>query len=1113
VIVSVTVLGSSDGTAPSVIGKRIADYLEGGRAMVAVDAALGEAPASSSGAAAYYADSAELRPGQWALGRSGNVDVRELATILSGIDPISGEPLIAATGSAGRARKQRGEPLAAVDLDQSWYSVREAAAVLGVSARYVRKFVRDLVLRDGDDESGISVDRQGRWQLSREALLRIDGERTPPTVVAGYDLTFSPAKSVSVLWAGGDEITRTAVLDALDESVAAGLRYLERHALAVRVRGQSELAAGLIAADYLHTTSRALEPQLHHHVVVANVGVGSDGIARALDSRTIFRHAKTASFLAAAELRYQLTTRLGVSWGAVQNGIAEIEGIPAAAIKEMSSRSRDVEAAVAALGVTSARARQVAAWSTRAAKDRAVDPEALFAAWDERLAAAGYDQERREAVIGRVEGPESFSSEKRERLFAELLRIDGLTDHEAVFDRRLVVQRLADLVGDRLGADAIDVLADELLERPELVKLATMPIASVIQRDDGQADPAPREQLYSTEAMLTLEGRVLAAYERGRRVDVGAVAPEVVAEVLADERFVKLSGEQRAFVASLTGSGMRIQAGVGAAGSGKTTALEAAVAVWAAAGCMVLGAAVGGTQAVILSEETGVEARTVASVIARYLDHGDVSIVDDRTVILVDEASLISTRDFAALAKIAEERGALLRVVGDAAQHSSVNAGGVFRHLTENHASEVPSLTHLYRQRGSEMEQVRLANAEYREGMITKALERLAADGRIAEASSAAEAYDLLACGWYAERQRRITEPERRRSAMTAEHHAERRELNDRARELLRADGTLFGPELRVGELCFQAGEEVVARVPDRALRAAGAARDAYVRNGSFGRVAEVRANSLVVEFERWGRIEVPHSYLCEQLTSGAIGGLQHAYALTTHAAQGETFAVATPLLTDASSREGVYVGVTRGQFELSAVMIRERDVRGPLTDDDLPVLRDETATLVALERRLLTDEPDHLASELHRLDRVVGRDDAPVKNGALAAASSNPSTWSDAALLESAQRVDRLFRTANADLARLEADRARRQLSAAASGEFKGSNAARSASHRIDVVADQVETLALQRIELAAELERRALHPEKQTQLAGDSSLPSGQDLLSATAVGVAMAEPTIAR
>ena len=89
------------------------------------------------------------------------------------------------------------------------------------------------------------------------------------------------------------------------------------------------------------------------------------------------------------------------------------------------------------------------------------------------------------------------------------------------------------------------------------------------------------------------------------------------------------------------------------------------------------------------------------------------------------------------------------------------------------------------------MAEVRLANAEYREGKITEALERLRRDGRITEAESADEAYDLLTCAWYAERQKRVAEPERRWSAMTAEHHFERRELNVRARALLADDGTL----------------------------------------------------------------------------------------------------------------------------------------------------------------------------------------------------------------------------------------------------------------------------------------------------------------------------------
>jgi conjugative relaxase-like TrwC/TraI family protein len=969
-ILSVTVLGSNDATPPSVIGQRIVEYLEGGRAVAGGrrPGSIVELPSPEGGTVAYYADSAGVRPGRWVLGRSGEVDPAELASLLGGRDPTTGEPLISARGSSGRAERSRRLALVPTRLDQEWYSTREAASVLGITPSYLRRLLRARVRASDDDADGIKIDSSGAWQINKDAVVRISEHRQPPKVVAGYDLTFSVPKSVSVLWAGADDATRAAALEALDEAVAGGLRYLERHAFKVSVRKRPLPASGIVAADYLHTTSRALEPQLHHHVVVANYGLGPDGVARALDARFVFHHAKTASFLAAAELRYQLTARLGVTWTEVENGIAEIAGVPAAALEEMSSRAREIAETTGALGVSSARARQVAAWDTRAAKEHGVDLDALFASWDERLTVAGYGPEARANVLERVDGPGILTVEEKARRFRELVRSDGLTQNEAVFERRHVIQRLSELAGDRLSADAIDALAEELIAHPELVELRATRERSaqgVIRRDDGRVVKLPGERIFTTMSMLALERRALAAYERGREAGAGIVPAECTQQVLGTERFARLSAEQRRFVESLTSSGMRIQVGVGAAGSGKTTALEAAVACWQAGGYRVLGAAVGGTQAIVLSEETGVEGRTVASVLARYFDRGDFASIDARTVLLVDEASLVSTRDFVALAKATEETGAILRLVGDPAQHSAVAAGGIFRYLTEHHPDETPALSHLYRQQGEEMAEVRLANAEYREGKVTEALERLRRDGRITEAESADEAYDLLTCAWYGERQKRVTEPERRWSAMTAEHHFERRELNVRARVLLAGDGTLSGPELRAAELSFRSGDEVIARITDRTLRAEGAARDAYVRNGSFGTVVEVHEHGLVVDFERWGRVAVPLSYLERKVSAVIVGGLQHAYALTSHAAQGKTFAVAAPLVTDASSPEGVYVGITRGQFDLQAVAIRRRDLARPLTDDALPVLREEMSALLATERRLRANGPELLASEL----------------------------------------------------------------------------------------------------------------------------------------------------
>src|SRR5665213_1014881 len=117
-IVSVTVLGSNGDVSPQEVGKRIAEYLEGGRTRSAGGRKPGtvvDLPGATDGPAAYYADSAGLRPGRWTLGRSGEVDVRELATLLAGMDPVSGRPLIAATGSSGRALRQRGESVTHAD--------------------------------------------------------------------------------------------------------------------------------------------------------------------------------------------------------------------------------------------------------------------------------------------------------------------------------------------------------------------------------------------------------------------------------------------------------------------------------------------------------------------------------------------------------------------------------------------------------------------------------------------------------------------------------------------------------------------------------------------------------------------------------------------------------------------------------------------------------------------------------------------------------------------------------------------------------------------------------------------------------------------------------------
>ena len=135
----------------------------------------------------------------------------------------------------------------------------------------------------------------GEHPATGEPLGRVLKARVP-----GFDLTFSAPKSVSVLFGIGDDELRATLRDAHDQAVLDALGYMERTAAVTR-RGPGGVHAiagnGFVAAAFRHRTSRAGDPQLHTHVLVANLTLGVDGQWSTLDGRRIYAHAKTAGYL------------------------------------------------------------------------------------------------------------------------------------------------------------------------------------------------------------------------------------------------------------------------------------------------------------------------------------------------------------------------------------------------------------------------------------------------------------------------------------------------------------------------------------------------------------------------------------------------------------------------------------------------------------------------------------------------------------------------------------------------------------------------------------------------------------------------------------------------
>ncbi len=192
--------------------------------------------------------------------------------------------------------------------------------------------------------------------------------------VAGFDLVFSCPKSVSLLHAlTDDEGVRRTISEAHEAAWRAAIGYLEREACVVR-RGRGgairEHGGGFVAAAFRHRTSRAQDPHLHTHVIVANLAQGADGRWRALDGEAILRtYRLAAGYLYEAHLRAELSRALGVRWREPVKGMAEIEGVPEEAIRAFSTRRQSLVEHMEAMGTSGFAAARVAALATRERKE------------------------------------------------------------------------------------------------------------------------------------------------------------------------------------------------------------------------------------------------------------------------------------------------------------------------------------------------------------------------------------------------------------------------------------------------------------------------------------------------------------------------------------------------------------------------------------------------------------------------------------------------------------------------------------------------------------------------------------------------------------------------
>jgi conjugative relaxase-like TrwC/TraI family protein len=735
--------------------------------------------------------------------------------------------------------------------------------------------------------------------------LRPDGTEKRIEPVLGFDVRFSAPKSVSIVYALGDETTRERVIAIVNDAVRQGLAHMEHEACFVQ-RGKGgeriERGQGFIGMAFRHRMSRAGDPALHIHVVVSNLTRAvSDGkwlsIASPQGRNPLWFHAKSAGVVFQAALRAGFVREFGVDFEAVKNGYADIAGFERDVIDALSTRSKEIAGWLEQHGLDSPEAAQVAAYRTREKKDYGVDEDERREEWITTAEPFGVSPESVAELVasGSPRAPRQVTEADLDRALAHL---EATQSH---FDRRALLWALCDQLPE--GADL-----------PELVAAVDVVLASdrIVCLHES-SDPIV-DDTYTTPRIKRLEERLIEAARSGANAGAATADLALVAHVL--DRHSYLGDDQRAMVVRLTTGGDRIVPVAALPGTGKTTALGAAREIFEAAGFPVVGCATARTASAELRDAGIVNATSIRALLRRAdrLRAQGIAPLARGTVIFADEATMIPTPDLDELRILTVECGGKLVPVGDERQIGAIGPGGVFANLTRS--VEPPRLTTIRRQHRPEDRQlVQLVH----EGHGSEALDLLRTQDRIIVGDDLPATLDGMLTDWHRDYATGAD------VAMIARRNRDVDYLNDQARELRRAEDQLGTAEVIVGERAFAAGDRVQTRINREG-----------VANRERWDVIGVDPGVRSIALRRVGgderAVTLGPDYLDRRRDADNGPALEYAYALTKFGAQGKTLDRAYPLLDGESSLEQELVALSRGRDVAYVYAVASSE----LTDADL---------------------------------------------------------------------------------------------------------------------------------------------------------------------------------
>jgi len=901
------------------------------------------------GLASYYTERGES-PGSWIGSGLAGIDGLSIA------DAVTAEQMRALFGAGLHPlAATRLEQLDAADLtDTNIKTATRLGAPFKVYAGDVSPFRLEVAKRIatlntaarqlGDEPVSAAMRAHVRTEVAQEffrnehgrdpidareiAATIAKGSRPRTQTVAGYDLTFSPVKSVSTLWAVADRHVAAQIELAHQAAVQDALSFIERHALFTR-QGRNGVrqvnVTGLVAAAFTHRDSRAGDPDLHTHVAVANKVQTLDGRWLSIDGRVLFKATVAASETYNTALQQHLHDRLGVRFAdrpdtdPGKRPVREIVGVDPALNQRWSTRRvliKDRQGELAAQfqrdhgrPPTPVEALQLAQQATLETRDPKHEPRTLAeqrAAWHTQAAEALGGPDAVHAMINQALNPISMTSP---HVDAEWVAVTADRVLASVEERRSTWQNWHVRAEAHRQVRAAQVPADKVEQLVELLLAEVLHTRSIslARPDDGISEPAvlrrvdgssvytvAGSELFTSARILAAEQRLVTTAGRsdGRILDVGTVELAVLESAANNNA---LDAGQVALVRSMCTSGARLQLAIAPAGAGKTTAMRTLARAWSDSGGQVVGLAPSAAAAAQLRDATGAPADTLAK-LTWSIHHTDLPDWAHRigrsTLVIIDEAGMADTLTLDTAVHFIIGRGGSVRLVGDDQQLAAIGAGGVLRDIQASHGAA--RLSELHRFADPAEAAATLALRDGRPEALGFYLDR-----RRVHVGDPTTTLDSVFNAWQKDRSHGLD------AIMLAPTRELVSRLNQRAQDH-RLTGTAPDRQVELADgNTASVSDLIITRSNNRRVRIS--ATD-WVKNGDRWTILNLtRAGGLTVRHARSGRmVTLPADYV---QTSVELG-----YASTVHTAQGVTADTMHGVVTGDESRQQLYTMLTRGR-------------------------------------------------------------------------------------------------------------------------------------------------------------------------------------------------------